>query len=304
MKLMKSIDFPETTTAVCAVEKAAARALILNDFEYAQTAFAKDPIADTYQYEITQGDKKLVFVGSLHTNKLEHPVFEQIQNIFNQTHPDMVYVEGYTNLAARHETVRIRLQNKTVDEVKVEGESHFTLKLAVEADVDFDSPEPPFSEEVASLVSAGYTKSDIYRFYQYRIVVQYQREQRDQNKEVSDAGCRSYLTPFLKLFQEESGWSDVDLHTFETQLFSELEITNTQKYTDLVTPVPVEGQYTSILNEISSRSSDYRDAHIFDQLADGLKKYDSLFNVYGSAHAVRLEPALRALMQNGQKNVQ
>ena len=75
----------------------------------------------------------------------------------------MVYVEGYTDLALRHEAIRSQLQHKSVDEVKAEGESHFTLQLAVAAGVDFDSPEPPFRAEIAELVSAGYTKSDIYQ---------------------------------------------------------------------------------------------------------------------------------------------
>ncbi len=295
---MKSPDFPENAPTAHEAATAAARALILNNVEYAQTTFAKDPTADTYCYEIIQGDKKLVFVGSHHTNKFEDSQFDQIYTSFNQARPDMVYVEGYTNLAARHEAIRTQLLNKTADEVKAEGESHFTLKLAVDAGVDFDSPEPPFSQEIAALVSAGYAKSDIFQFYQYRIVVQYQREHYDHDTEVSVAGCREYLEPFLKQFREESGWGDTELQTFETKLFSELDITDIQKYKDLVTPVPVDGQYTSVLNEISSYSSDYRDVHIFNQLADGLKKYNSLFIVYGSAHAVRLEPALLDLMQD------
>jgi hypothetical protein len=259
--------------------KKAAKAKILSITEYAEHPFATDKEKNVYAFEITADDKKIVFHGGSHTNQKDNELFPLIETVFAQAHPDMVYVEGHTNLAERQDQVRAALQKETLEQTKLEGEGHFTLKLAALAGVDFDSPEPNFGDEIAALVAAGYQKSDIYQFYQFRLVAQYQREQHDQKNEVTDAGCRDYLKPYLGQFREESGWDMAELAAFETQLFSELEITNSEKYRRLVTPVPVEGKFTSVLSEISSRSGDFRDEYIFDQIADGLKKYNSLFIV-------------------------
>lgn len=268
--------------------------LILTNEQYKDQPFAHAEGERSYVFELTNGEKKIVYFGSSHTNDPEDPLFEEIKKKFEEANPEIVYIEGWRAINGRKDAVREGLKKQSLEDTKTEGESHFTLKLGVDAGTDFESPEPDSSQEITHLIEKGFSKKDIFFYYIYRDIDQYQR----QNKERSIEECKKYLEPYFKGFRRDSGWDSAEVDALEGEILAELDVNDLEKYHAQVDPTPWEGKPQTILNEISRNSSNFRDTYIFERIAEGLKKHNKLFVVYGSAHAVKQEPALRALMEN------
>jgi len=267
--------------------------LILTSEQYRDHPFAHAEEQRAYVFELANGAKKLVFFGSAHINDPQDPLFEAIRRKFQETNPDIVYVEGMESVNTQKETMRKEVQKTTFDKTKTEGESHYTLKLGIDAGTDFESPEPEFSQEILYLLDKGFSKKGIFTFYIYRDVDQYIR----QSKVRSLEGCKKYLKPYLKSFRKASRWDRRELNRLEQEVFAELNVENDAFYKAQVDPIPWRGKPQTVINEIARVSSNFRDRHIFARIAEGLKRHDRLFIVYGSAHAVMLEPALKGLME-------
>lgn len=273
--------------------------LILTSEEYKDTPFAKAEKQRSYVFEIEKAGKKIVYFGCSHINDPEDLLFDEIKKKFDEAKPEMVYIEGIHAANSNKEKFRDYVKRQDYEEVKKEGEPHFVLKLAVEAGINFESPEPEFSQEIIFMVERGFSKKDIFYFYMYRVIDQYQRK----NKIWNNKDCENYLTPYYNRFCTESGWEQKDLDQMFEIIIAELEINNPEKYKREVDPIPWEGMHQTVLNEISRSSSNFRDRYIFMRIAEGLKIYNKIFVVYGSAHAVKQEPAFLALLENDDDKV-
>ncbi len=265
--------------------------LILTGEGYRDTPFAHAE-ARVYTFEITKGDKTLVYIGAPHTNDPADTLFADIEKSFEMAHPDMVYVEGWQAINAKKRAVENHMDILSLEDTKKEGESHFTLKLATDAGIDFESPEPDFTEEIAYILEKGFRPKDVYIFYMYRMIDQYIRQHEDPTQE----GCRKYLELYIAEFRGASGWPESELDQLEQDIFSDITVGEPEKYKNAVDPIPWEGGTWGTLNDISSTSSNFRDRYMFERIVEGLKHHNKLFVVYGSAHAVKQEPALRAFL--------
>ena len=67
------------------------------------------------------------------------------------------------------------------------------------------------------------------------------------------------------------------------------------KFATLSNPIPWQGEELTGSRLVASRTSAYRDAHIAERILSPGSSSD--FVVYGSAHVIKLEPALRALLE-------
>lgn len=218
--------------------------------------------------------------------------FKILRLHFNNANPDMVYVEGWRELNDRKFEAKQALKDHTLEDTIPDGEPRFTAKLAMDAGTDFESPEPDFGEEIKSLYDKGFQDKDIFTFYIYRDIDQYIRQHESPTKE----GCKSYLQSCFSNFRKSSGWDNGTLDAYEKAIVNELNVEQGEKYKIAVDPIPWPSAPQSVFNEISRASSTYRDHYILERIKQGLEKYDRLFIVYGSAHAVKLEPALRAII--------
>lgn len=268
--------------------------LILTNEGYKNHPFAKDHRQRTYVYTLKTGKKSLTYFGSTHTNDPKDIMFRDLQGEFVQAKPDIVYVEGHTYINHNKEKVVREEKTKSIEETKMDGEGHFTLKLAVDAGIAFESPEPPADEEIAYILSKGFSKKDIFSYYVYRMIDQYLRTQENPTLEK----CKEYIVPTINRFQKDSGWNGKDIHSFAQEIIGSLKLDDPKFYRKLVDPIPWDNRAQHATNEISSLSSCFRDMYIFRRIKEGLKKHNSLFVVYGSAHAVKHEPALRALFES------
>ena len=192
----------------------------------------------------------------------------EIKKKFEETNPDMVYVEGMERINNEKDQVKERLSKATLEQTKEEGENVFTPKLGIDAGTDFESLEPERSQEIEYLLAEGFSKKDI--------------------------------EPYFRRFRTESGWEADELSTFRNKILSELDVSNGRKCRAQVNPIPRTGRPQTVLNEVAMSLTNFRDRHIFERIAEGLKKYNKLFVVYCDSHAIMQEPALRALLAEKQ----
>ncbi|MEI6345805.1 MAG: hypothetical protein WCO79_01030 [bacterium] len=286
-------ETPQLNDEASLVERA--KASILSDAQYSETDFAKSEKERVYKYEVIGGGKSVLYFGTDHISDPQDPLFEEIESEIRDYAPEMLMVEGMGAINSRKESIKPRIASLSYEEAKKQGESTLVLKLAVELDVDFESPEPDLSEEVAYVEKSGFSRADIFSYYIYRIVEQYQRENKDRNLE----DFKKYVNPFLKELLNESAWSADEFAGYENAFFAELRLEDHEWYFNRVHPLPDEGggwKYGT--NAVSSCSGNFRDQYALERIAESLQKYNKVFVAFGSAHAVRLEPALRVLLEN------
>ncbi len=265
------------------------KALLTNE-QYLEHSFAKNEMS-SYVFDVSKDNKNILYFGSEHTNKVGDPMFEQISQSFAKAKPQIVYVEGMNSINNRKNEIRNIGKDMSIDEAISYGESTYTLKLAVDANVDFESPEPDFKQEIQHILKQGYSKKDIFNFYTYRDIAQYQRQYDAKNME----GLIGYLAPHFDNFKKESGWSDNEIELFKQELFAHIDLESDEYAVD-VSPVLRKDREQKVTNHISQVSSHFRDEHMIGRIAEGLKKYDRIFVVYGGSHAVVQEPALKTLL--------
>ena len=123
-----------------------------------------------YRFKLEGADKTLFYFGAPHSNDPKNPLFEKIKEDFIAIQPDMVLVEGCENLTNTLERKKQTIthagrENDIENIIRTHGEPLFTLKLAVDAGIDFESPEPDFKEELASLQTQGFEPESIFAYY-------------------------------------------------------------------------------------------------------------------------------------------
>ena len=264
--------------------------LILTDKQYMEHPFAQERNR-SYIFELTKGDKKLTYFGSDHISDPQDPLFQEIKDAFNKANPQIVYIEGMPHINKRKEEMKSKKDLLTGEQAKAHGENVYTLKLALDAGIDFESPEPEFSTEIKHLLDQGFSKEAIFTYDISRGVNQYQRE----HKEKREEECKEYLNSFFERFQQESGWNQQEMESLKQKFLSELDVDDVERYESQVDPIPWKGKEQTVINDVARSSNAFRDKHIVERIAEGIKKHDRIFVVYGSAHAVKEEPAIKAL---------
>jgi len=267
------------------------KSLILTDAQYAEHPADHGEGRRAYIFELGSGGKKLLYFGSSHLVDPKDPMFEDIKARFDHFKPDMVYVEGMDDLVRAKDEVKALLLKEGLDKTKEEGEPLFALKLGIDAGADFESPEPNRAQEINYLVGKGLSKPDIFNYYAFRAIHGYLRE----HPLPSADECKKYLSPYLNRFRQASNWDPSELVALEQNVITNLDVTNHTFYREQVDPIPWHGKNLTATNEVADQCSQYRDKYIFERIAEGLKTHDKIFVVYGSGHAVKQEPALKAL---------
>lgn len=244
----------------------------------------------TFAIEAEHGGRKLTFVGTRHAHRADSPVFEEIQERFDVAQPDIVYIEGAYGINENKEKMREEFLDLPLEQIKEYGESIFTLYLALKAGTDFESPEPNPREEFPHLEKAGFSKEDILAYYVFRTANSYMRH----NEAPTETGLRDYILKEMVRWRTRSGWSESE---FTDTLESVLQGVNmTTDYHAKMDPMPHEGIPREKSHDVAQSLSRFRQERILERIAAGLKTHKRLFVVYGSGHAVLLEPALRALV--------
>lgn len=267
---------------------------ILTDIQYASKEEEEKDLE--FHYEIQEGDKVIHYFGAFHRNDPAHPMFKQIQDEMDKFKPDMVYVEGVRALKNQTPEKLQKIKEEPLENFIKDGEPWFTAKLAIDRDILVEMPEPDFEDEIEYIKTKGFEMKDIFDFYMFRQLHQYQRHLRNSPSFGMDHFER-YIQPYFVRLREVSGWG-ADIHSeFESDFLKTMDLGNMKYYELQVDPIPWKGKIETSLNEIARQSSLFRDRYIVERIAVGLQNHNRLFIVYGSAHAVKQEPALRELLK-------
>ncbi|MBP7767101.1 hypothetical protein KA068_01095 [Candidatus Saccharibacteria bacterium] len=237
--------------------------------------------------EVQQPSKHLLFYGSEHTNDPKHPQFQDIEERWNDfvenTASPIALVEGRFDEVSEAET---KDKAKSIVEG---GEAQFVVYLARKDGVEVVSPEPDRLWE-ANELAKEFGRDNVTFYYFIRQLGWW-------NRFTEKPDVQSEAKKMLGLMGKSYKWDDVDfsierMAAIHDELFGKpLSWDDTQWIYDITTPTPQD----YVTNELARRSGELRDEYILERITKYWNAGKSPFLVFGSAHAIRLEPALRKL---------
>lgn len=258
---------------------------ILSSDEYAE--IEKNGFVTPYIVEIHRSNKTLLFYGSEHTNNPAHAQFKDIKKRWKKftvnTEKPIALVEGHFDEVSEKET------EDEIKSIVAGGEAQFVVHLARADGVEVSSPEPEKVWE-ANELSKEFGREAVVFFYFVRQIAWW-------NGFTEKLDIQSEAKSMLALMKGLYKWEDVDftldrMTAVHEELFGKpVEWDNAQWIYDITTPATQE----YVTNKLARRSGELRDSYILEQI---LKYWDNgrnMFLVFGSSHAIRLEPALRKL---------
>lgn len=241
-----------------------------------------------YVVELSKNHQRLLFYGSDHLNNPEHPQFQDIENRWNTfitqaAHP-IALVEGRFDEVKEEDT-----QDRTKSIIEG-GEAQFVVHLARRDSVPVESPEPDRIWEANELANE-FGRDKVVFYYFIRQLSWWSRFTEKPNAQKEAA-------TMLKLMKKSYQWEDVDfslggMESIHQKLFHKpLDWGNTRWIYDVTTPTSQK----HITNTLARRSGELRDEHILKETQKHWQEGKSPFLIFGSGHAIRLEPALRELV--------
>lgn len=250
-----------------------------------------------YTFDITYKETKLRYFGSPHVSDPQNPLFGQIEAAFYETNPDIVIVEGVNGIGDKvnfNEHVRATTRRNAIEQ---DGEVGFTLKLAVENEIEWRSPEPTYEDLYQNLLAKGFYKDQVFAWDVFRILPQY-------NRQMNRQGFKQYVVRFIERFKQTTNWENFNysyeraIELGEQILGRSIDVENEPEAIYFIEPVPREEKLNkqTILNRIGQQSSLFRDREIVRGIVDALMTHRRVFVVYGVSHAVMQEPAFRKLL--------
>jgi len=253
-----------------------------------------------YIFELKAGDKELHYFGTPHVRDPQDPLFAEIEAAFNKASPDIVFVEGMSNLpkdkARFDEMLKVASREETIDK---SGESGFTCKLAAERGIEWHSPEPSDKDLYDNLLAKGFSKDEIFAWDVFHILPQY-------NRQMNRQGFKQYVERFIEGFKRTTNWESFD-YSYERAiklgaeiLGRPIDVENEPDATDFIDPIPWEEkkETQTTLNRIGSASSLFRDRKIVSDILEAFKNHNRVFIVYGASHAAMQEPALKKAFES------
>ena len=258
---------------------------ILTYDQYAEKENGGFPLP--YVVEAVHGKQHLTFYGSEHTNDPTHPQFTDLEErwktfIADSQNP-IAFVEGHYDEL---------LQEETVDKshsIIAGGEAQFMVYLARTSNVPVLSPEPDRLWEATELADEfGKDKVILYYFV---------RQLGFWNRFTKKPDIEKRATDMLGHMKETYQWEEVDfsidgMRTLHEVVFGKsLDMHDRKWLYEITTPTPND----FVTNVIARRSGELRDEYLLAQVDEYWHKGYSPFAVFGAAHAIRLEPALRKL---------
>lgn len=258
---------------------------ILSYDQYAE--IEKAGFTTPYVVEVQRNGQSLVFYGSEHTNSPEHPQFQDIEDRWNSfianTAKPIALVEGRFDEVSEAET---KDRTKSITDG---GEAQFVVYLARKDGKEVASPEPDRVWE-ANELAKEFGRDNVVFYYFIRQLGWWNRFTEKLNVQLE-------AKKMLELMEKSYKWDDVNfsierMGAIHDELFGKpLSWDDTQWVYDITTPTPQD----YVTNELARRSGELRDEYILEQIKKYWQEGKSPFLVFGSAHAIRLEPALHKL---------
>ena len=238
--------------------------------------------AEPYIYEIESNIAALLVFGSRHSFDPRDPQMNTLVSVLNRFAPDLILTEAFPK--------KFDYSLNQQEAIRTSGEFGLTWKLANEQSIPVYSLEPERETEIEYLKQQGWSDIQLMLYYTLRQVAQSQsrRQLLDFSKLVPQ-----YLN---SLEQRYNLNGPTAIEAFEEAVEKLLpSVENWQKISlRYFYPGPQEPEYFT--NRISTDSNKYRDRHHVIIINEAVQKWQKVFVVTGSAHAVMQEFALRSIL--------
>jgi hypothetical protein len=235
-----------------------------------------------YFYKIKNEKQVLNFVGPHHTFDPANPQIKRIEKYWSSFLKEtekkgcIVLIEGGGSPV-----------EKTKNEAILKyGEVGLLAFLSAKEKIEYKSPEPDWISEVRRLQTI-FTKDEIMYFDFARTVAQWNRLKRKPDFD-------KYVQRYMKRNKEQLKWDNFD---FSTKHFIDI---HDRMYDHKFDKNDYEcfHQYSSpYYNPIAKSSNVTRDTFILKSIIKLWEGGNNIFIVYGSGHAIVLEPALKKLLK-------
>lgn len=240
---------------------------------------------EPYIVKLERGDQLLVFFGCRHTNdagdKQNAAIEEQWQIFINhQNKKKLALCEGGLRPYEPHKELAIEKYS----------EPGLLTWLANNDNIQLISPEPDDDAEVNYLFSQQFSVDEIMTYYFGRQMHQWLRADRQHQPEWK-AYANHHISSYAKL---ES------LRKYNLDLEKVLEMYHAT--TGINFSDRDDGQLYKVsaptTNSVSAASGDYRNISLFKAIGQHWANGEDTFTLFGSGHAIVLEPALKRLLHD------
>lgn len=238
-----------------------------------------------YCITLSKPDRYFGFIGTSHTADVAHPQWvqfkEEWQKFIESTNSNkLVLYEG-----------RSSMPTADTDEEAISrgADSGYTRWLANRAGIESVCPEPDMSQEIQELVGLGFGEDEVMTYYVGRQLAQWRRYDYRTDPDLND-----YMARTVRRYMSARKWSkeftvDEVRGLIEAYLDGNtIELAPRDLFSRIADPSE---------NPVSSASSMVRNRSIFTELERQWASGKDVFCVYGSGHAIVLEPALRKLFE-------
>jgi len=250
--------------------------------EVYQSLAERDLEGKPYTLEYERGAQKLIFFGSIHTADPEH---EQTLALEDKWH-EFINSENPKKHVFSEGDVR-PVDGKTKEQaIQSHAESGHICWLAQEAGLPISSPEPERGEEISHLNESGLSYEEIITYYFARQMLQWINYDHQ-----NEPDWRKYAGK-VELYQTVHDWGGLEINTdsilsiYKNQTGEKFSIEDKDALYNLSDPSR---------NPVSAESGKFRDQKLYESIVAKWGEGCDVFVVYGSGHAIVLEPALRSL---------
>ncbi len=247
--------------------------------ERAEAGLASQP----YELQYQNDHQQLIFFGSVHSNDPNSPQWQALDAAWQRfldhsSDRKLVFYEG-----GHPENIDGLSKEEALQKF---GEGGLVLHNAQTAGVPADSPEPGRDEEVEELLKQ-FSVAEVATYYFARQMHQWARQDHTQNPEWKKyAQDMADKVSSLPAWQGQISGLEQLLTWYKEQSGKDFTPNDIDAFYKLSDP------YQS---KVSAASGHFRDEKLLQAIKDKWQAGDDLFVVYGSGHAIRLEPVLKNL---------
>ena len=235
-----------------------------------------------YILEYEAEGQKLIFFGSIHTADPEHM---QTSLLDRKWHEFINFDGPHKHVLSEGNLRPVEGKNK-IQAIKSDAESGHICWLAAKDNVPITSPEPSRENEINYLRNNGFSHEEIITYYFARQMLQW-----ISYDHINEPNWKEYAKN-IELYASVHDWGSMNL-----SLSSVLKTYKEQTGRDF-SKDDREGLYKlsdPSQSPVSAASGRYRDEALYNVIKNKWQEGHSLFVVYGSGHAIVLEPALEVL---------
>src|SRR3989344_3455282 len=234
-----------------------------------------------YFYKIVKSKQCLYFLGPHHIFDQKDPQLKTIKKLWNE----FLDVTKKKNCIVLIEGGKRPVLKTEKEAIEKHGEPGLMTLLANKENIEVVSPEPDESKE-ANTVSEKFGREKTIYYYFARQVAQWHRY-------LGKPDFEKYIRRLLKEYEEVLNWKGFD---FSLNHMTQLQDNYHNHKFDKENYDCFYNDSNPINSEVSAASSGYRNTYIVKEILMLWNNGRNIFIVYGSGHAITLEPALKILL--------